>query len=224
MIALMAHACLTDARLTFLMQAIRYAVNEWEVDLIVLPMGIREHDQNISSAVLEARQKSVIVVAPTGNSGGNERVAFPARMAGVIAVNATDGHGNPSSFNPSPRKARKNFSTLGELIPSKTLNDRTSYITGTSYAALVAASILSIVIQFARNRLQMTSQDLRWLNSPEGAETLLELMSVERGGYDYVAPWLFFSGEIDEEMTQGSEAEFINIMRGRIVAAMKRIR
>ncbi|KAI0444182.1 putative subtilisin [Xylaria telfairii] len=210
-------------------KAIRYAVHDWAVDMIIVPLGMREHHQGISAAILEARQHNITVVAPAGNSGGNERVAFPARLPSVIAVHATDGHGNPSTFNPSPVKARKNFSTLGELIPGipvldEPMDKTDSYMTGTSYAACMAAAILSVVIQFARRRLEMSKDDLQWLNSPEGAELLLELMSTERGGYDYVAPWLFFSGEIDERMARGSEAEFISTVKGQVVAAMRRMR
>ncbi|TRX92293.1 hypothetical protein FHL15_006908 [Xylaria flabelliformis] len=212
-------------KLTMLLKAIRYAVHDWSVDMIVVPLGMEYHDRGISAAILEARQHNITVVAAAGNSGGNDRVAFPARMPSVIAVHATDGHGNPSLFNPSPVKARKNFSTLGESIPtiSKSTNEE-CYMTGTAWAACTAAAILSVVIQFARKRLEMNGEDLQWLNSPEGAELLLELMSSDRGGYNYVAPWLFFSGEIDERMAHGSQAEFINTVKGQVVAAMRRSR
>ena len=107
----------------------------------------------------------------------------------------------------------KNFSTVGELIPSSAFGGENVRLTGTPFAACVAASVLSVVIQFARTRLQMKKEDLQWLNSPEGAEALLELMSTKRGGYDYVSSWLFFSDEIDEEMTGGSEEEFISLVK-----------
>jgi hypothetical protein len=191
--------------------------------MIVLPLGFSVHQDEVSDAISDALKRGIICLAAPGNAGGNERAVFPARMLGVIAIYATDGYGNPSPFNASPMKGRKNFSTIGENIASN-WKGKDVQISGTSYSACAAAGILATVLSFARNHLLHDGADWKRLNCPEGAEKLLELMSSERGGYDYVTPWLFFSDEFEGMRSGASESEFKSIVKGQIVAALRQLR
>lgn len=191
--------------------------------MIVLPFGFPVHHEIVSAAISFALEKGITCLAAPGNAGGNERAAFPARMPGVIAIYATDGYGNPSPFNASPIKGRKNFSTIGENMPSSR-NGVEATTSGTSYSVCVAAAVLATMLEFARTQLSLDDADLRTLNSPDGAEKMLDLMSSERGGYDYMAPWLFFSDETEDSISGGSESEFKSIIKGQILAALRQMR
>ncbi|KLU90664.1 hypothetical protein MAPG_10516 [Magnaporthiopsis poae ATCC 64411] len=209
-------------KLSVVNNAILYAVREKKVDMIVLPLGFTVRSEETSAAISEALLGNIICIAAPGNSGGNDRLAFPARMPGVIPVYATDGFGNPCPFNPSPLKDRKNFSTIGESISSRWGGEEV-VIRGTAYSACVAAAMLATVLDFARNHLSLDAATLSVLKSPQGAEKLLEMLSSERGGYDYVTPWLFFTDEYEGTMEEMSESEFKSVMRGQITAALRQL-
>jgi hypothetical protein len=114
--------------------------------MLILPFELPVYELRITDCIKQALQKSVICLAGAGNSGANARLAFPARLPRVVGIHATDSLGNPSAFNPSPIKERKNFATLGEQIratgfPVKDPRDNT--ITGTTYTITVAAGMLA---------------------------------------------------------------------------------
>lgn len=182
----------------------------------MLPFGFPKRDRDLQAAVDRACSQDVICIAATSNSGGNATVSYPANSRRVIAINSTDGLGNPSPFNPSPREDDMNFATLGELVkgawPTAMGQGATQLKTGTSFAVCVAAAILANVLEYARVNLRLSGDLQRTLRSFEGAHAMLKLMSAKRGGYSYVAPWLLWSDD-----QSGEEVD------ARIVAALKRI-
>jgi serine protease len=64
-------------------------VNPHTARVINLSLGTSTFSQTIASAITQALEKGVIVVAAAGNSGGN--LAYPAAQQGVIAVTALAG-------------------------------------------------------------------------------------------------------------------------------------
>jgi subtilisin family serine protease len=166
--------------------------------VIVLPFGLPVYEPKIADCITKALQKDIICVAAAGNRGANARIAFPARMSGVIAIHSSDAHSNPSLFNATSLPGRKNFTTLGEAIPTNVDPIRDAdirYRTGSSYSATLAASIVASVIAVVKNTLRFELYVIQILQSPEGVEALLGLMSVSRGGYDYFPPWLLLSDD-----------------------------
>ncbi|KAF4628967.1 hypothetical protein G7Y89_g9181 [Cudoniella acicularis] len=208
--------------LSVISEAILHYAHE-NVNMIVLPFGFPIHHERVSTAISFALEKGITCLAAPGNAGGNERAAFPARMPRVIAIYATDGYGNPSLFNAAPMKGRKNFSAIGEIMPSS-WNGVEVKTSSTSYSVCVAAAVLATMFEFARTQLSLDDADLKTLNSPDGAEKMLELMSSERGGYDYIAPWLFFSDKAEDSISGGSEFEFKSIIKGQILAVLRQMR
>lgn len=79
-----------------LAQAIRYAV-DMGAKIVNLSLTVDQSTQVVQDAVQYALDRGVAVVAAAGNTGG--AVAFPASMAGVIAVAATDEAGKLASYS-----------------------------------------------------------------------------------------------------------------------------
>ena len=184
--------------------------------MIVFPLGFTVHNDEVAKAISHALHANIICLAAAGNQGANEQTSFPARMPRVIAVYSTDGYGNPSPFNPSPRKARKNFSTLGESF-EQIWEGKTQFRSGSSYAVCVAAGILATMLDLSRNHLALDNEDLKTLHTSEGAEMMLDIMSCQRGGYDYVAPWILLPNNMTGEDTRG-------VVKGQIVAGLRTLR
>lgn len=165
-----------------------------------------------------------IVIAASANWAGNHDVAYPARRERVICINATDGGGNPSKRNPTPRKGKNNFAILGlsieswrrarstepaaseedvpttpvpaGLIQPKAKQERV-WISGTSYATPIAAGVAANVLEFMEQHAQMTLGEREILCSWFGMSRIFEAMSTKRGDYDYIAPWRMFNPKHD---------------------------
>ncbi|KAL7958637.1 putative subtilisin [Trichoderma compactum] len=195
-------------------RGILYAVQEWRVDMIVLPFGVRVRDEAIYNAITQALEANIICLAAAGNHGANDQTAFPARMPRVIGIYSTDGFGNASRFNPSPIQGRRNFSALGEdheFFWKQECKRRS----GSEFAVCVAGGILSRVLQVTRAHAMLDPKDWKALHTPEGAEKLLDLMSHHRGGYDYVVPWSLFPTDIPM-------ADQETVLKGLILTALRR--
>ncbi|KID88985.1 Peptidase S8/S53, subtilisin/kexin/sedolisin [Metarhizium guizhouense ARSEF 977] len=201
-------------------QSIEYSVKEWKVDRLHI------HHDGVANAISQAIRQNIICLAATGNDGANTRAAFPARMHGVIPIFSTDSYGNPSPYNASPMRGRKNFSTFGENVRvwRDDRRDEPSYKSGTSFAVCIAAGMLAAMLVFARDYLQLDQRDWNTLHTPAGAEKYLELMSSSRGGYEYVAPWLLISNEILIENSSGSGVDFKDAIKSQIVTALRHLR
>ena len=72
--------------------AIYDAADEFACDVICLSFGQNRDDDALRSAVAHALEKGVVVVAASGNSGG-EDLYYPAAYDGVLSVNAVDRRG-----------------------------------------------------------------------------------------------------------------------------------
>ncbi|KAK4065581.1 hypothetical protein Trihar35433_7701 [Trichoderma harzianum] len=147
-------------------EAIKWAVLEWDVDIISISLALSEEHYDINEEITEALSPSSqdanrkLVFAAAGNWGVYKRRAFPARKEGVIAVHASDGSGEGAKFNPNP-ESKLNLSTLGENIkirwpdPDNYGDMKDRYISGSSFATPIAAGIAANVLEFARHRLKL---------------------------------------------------------------------
>lgn len=155
-----------------------------------MSFGLTGDNDAISHAIERAEGEGVIMFAAASNYGGNTGRAFPARLEQVLCIHASDGNGNKSGMDPSPRAGRENLSTLGVAIPSVT--EKETYLSGTSYSTPVAAGIAANILRFIQNLADtnMLAEKYRIKAfSRTGMRNILLAMSNDRDGYRYIAPW-----------------------------------
>ncbi|KAL6693875.1 peptidase S8/S53 domain-containing protein [Trichoderma pleuroticola] len=194
-------------------EAIKWAVLEWDVDIISMSLALSEEHYDINEELTQAlspsspNAKGKLVFAAAGNQGPYRPRAWPASKKGVIAVHATDGSGEGTKFNPNP-ESELNLSTLGENIkmrwsdPVNPGQRKNVHISGSSFSTPIAAGIAANVLEFARHRLELNEWKKGLLYSHHGMTKIMKAMSRRRGGYDFVHPLAFW-----EEAVQGSAWE-----------------
>ena len=126
-----------------LARAIVYATSQG-ARIINLSLTVEQHTQTVQDAIQAALDAGILVVAAAGNSGG--AVEFPASMAGVIAVAASDPTGRLATLsNSGPEIA---IAAPGIGIISTALGGGVTAANGdgTSYAApIVSAAIADML-------------------------------------------------------------------------------
>lgn len=185
------------------LQAIAYAVNTWEVDIITMSFGFRKPITVIDEAIKYAFYRNVIMFAATSNDGGNEEVAFPASVhEAVIGVNSTDTWGGKSDFTPNVLPLSENFSILGEAVESSWPKHLKQGIrqcrSGTSYATPIAAGTAANMLFYVRMNVEIEAQAKK-LATCRGMKKLLLSMAAPIGGYRYIRPWILWN-ESDEDI------------------------
>ncbi|PNP56272.1 hypothetical protein THARTR1_03797 [Trichoderma harzianum] len=184
-------------------EAIKWAVLEWDVDIISISLALFEEHYDIDEEITEALSpssqdaKPKLIFAAAGNERNSELQAFPARKEGVIAVHASDGSGEWVKLNPNS-ESKLNLTTLGENIkirwpdPDNSGEMKDIHISGSSFATPIAAGIAANVLEFARHRLQLNEMKKDEIYSHRGMTKILKAMSCRRGEYDYVHPLAFW--------------------------------
>ncbi|KLU83087.1 hypothetical protein MAPG_02154 [Magnaporthiopsis poae ATCC 64411] len=202
-----------DKDLPNIAQAIRHAVNSWKVDIIVMSLGWdvtpRQHENEdlcAIRAIRHAADKGVAIFAAASNDGKNKLrgVAWPARMEEVICVHSFDGHGNPSKFTPSPDE-NNTLAVLGEGIvaawPKRLRAQGERSRSGTSFAALIAAAMAAVVLDYSRRFLD--NEEWEELRRVGGLRRMFsQLKNHKTSGYTYVLPWETFNADRSEEWIQ----------------------
>lgn len=122
--------------------AIDYAVSHG-AKVVNLSLTVDNETQTVRDALQAALNAGVVVVAAAGNEGG--AVAFPANMAGVIGVAATDQSGRLASFsNFGPEVT---LAAPGTSIVSTLLGGGYGLgADGTSFAAPIVSAALADVV------------------------------------------------------------------------------
>ena len=209
--------------LTIPYQAIRHAVDEWDVDVIVMAFGFeqeqdsRVEEESILQMIRYAHGKNVTIFAAASNDGHNrpDGVAWPARAAEVICVHAADGEGTPK-HTPGAADGQR-VMLLGECVRSAwpqrapkidseqagglQVRKESRYMSGTSCAAPIAAGIAAIVLDYARDFL--TPDDWKRIRRVDGMKKVFEIMKDPRTNeYWWVRPWDLFRKNATPEWIQ----------------------
>jgi hypothetical protein len=190
-------------------QAIRYAVDEWKVDMIVMSFGFGEEHQLLDDAIQHAAYKKVLMFAAASNDGKNRPggVAWPAHDDSVICVHSGDGGGNPSKFTPEARDGMR-VMVLGECVNSaspphlKHLGDH-HLMSGTSCAAPIAAGIAALILDYAKGFLEQHEwEKLRRVSS---IRRMFGRMKdpMSQSEYWWIKHWAWFQPKRDEGWIQG---------------------
>jgi subtilisin family serine protease len=179
-----------------LRQAIRYAREEWGVDMISLSFGMDKSVSDVREEIAKCIKNDIVVFAAASNDGANSPRTYPATHPNVICVNSTTGEGNPSSFNPTPVNGEDNFSAVGDCIKStwpvsKSNESGSRYMSGTSFATPVAVAVAAFIIGYIRTEMRGSKLSVEPL-SPDGVKKLFSLIKMKRDGFDWVSPARFF--------------------------------
>lgn len=86
-----------DGDMAMIAQGITWAVDK-SVKVINISSGSPNNTQTIVDAVKYAQDKGVVVVAAAGNNGDNKKF-YPAAIAGVVSVAATDNNDKLANFS-----------------------------------------------------------------------------------------------------------------------------
>ncbi|RAK72160.1 S8/S53 family peptidase [Aspergillus fijiensis CBS 313.89] len=179
-------------------------LSEWKVDIISMSFGIREHSPPIKEAIANAIHSQTLLFSAASNDGGNLGRAFPAQYPGVFCIHSTDGHGNPSMFNPTADDKDVNFSLLGECVSSHWpvnqdgRGQTVKVLSGTSIATPIAAGLATSVLSFVRQQDQYIkpgSESLGpWLKFAGSMDAVLKSMvrHTRGAGYHYLTPHVIF--------------------------------
>jgi hypothetical protein len=134
------------------------------MDIVSMSFGWPSHkDDELHKAIERVKAKKLLLFAATSNDSGRAgaSMAYPASADEVIGIDAADGFGNPSKFNP-PEGGDFRFAALGEAVRSAYPVHRGVMrgeqtpgwrrMSGTSCATPIAAGIAGLVLEFARQQ------------------------------------------------------------------------
>ncbi|ETS76363.1 hypothetical protein PFICI_11750 [Pestalotiopsis fici W106-1] len=135
--------------------AIAWASNEWDVDIITMSFGFNEHVREIRTSLIAAermKKNQLLLFAAASNSGANLPEMFPACCDSVISIRQTDRYGAFSVENP-PMNLRDAYvyGTLGRRVPSSWSLPETGEVakSGCSVATAIAAGIATMILTHA---------------------------------------------------------------------------
>ena len=176
-----------------------------------MSFGIREVNEPIKFAIINALHSQTLIFAAASNDGANLGRAFPAKYPSVFCIHATDGNGNPSAFNPTADDKDVNFSLLGEQVEShwpagKGGHDQSvNVMSGTSVATPIAAGLAASLLSFVRQQepcLAVGVESLsQWLKDVHAMDAVLKNMvrGTRGAGYDYITPHLLLDTAVSRE-------------------------
>lgn len=202
------YTCEPDGFLSLHYQAIHDAVDDWEVDIIVLSLGFGKENGVINKSIRYAASKDVLMFAAASNDGRNrpDGIAWPARRSDVLCVHSGNGDGSRSSFTPDAED-HKRIMVLGEGVESAWplhLGCKKGHkiMNGTSCAAPIAAGIAALVLDYARGFL--TSDEWIKLRRTDSMREAFSRMKNHKshGEHWWIRHWTLFHPDRSEGWIQ----------------------
>jgi subtilisin family serine protease len=170
----------------------------WSANILVMSFGWDSHEASSKFPLFyQALENNImphsprIVFAAASNGGANYPRTYPATSGSVFAIHATDYNGDAPTpnFNPTKAPDSMSYSTIGHQVPGDSDLDHLR-VSGTSFAAPVAAGIAAAVIEFFRQR-DVGTQWGNYLRTYDGMRKVFNKMAVNRGDYHYL-DWASF--------------------------------
>ena len=195
------------------------AALEWSIenkmDIVSMSIGGTAGDSLLETAVTQAYQAGLILVAAAGNSGTSDgtgdSVQFPAKYSGVIAVAATDSNDARASFSSTGLKVE--LSAPGVNVFSTYLGSTYKNMNGTSMAtphvsglaALVKSTYPNATSEEIRKKIVDSVVDLgsAGRDALYGYGRISAPPAVEAPGPDIDPPRIFFKSPVAEETISG---------------------
>ncbi|CAD0111271.1 unnamed protein product, partial [Aureobasidium uvarum] len=189
------------SRVNEIAKAIKWAVEEHNVDIISMSFGFTKDQPAIQAAITEAysyKNRQILFFAAAANEGANEREMYPARDDHVSSRQLVE-------IKPPVDVDRGwSFMTLGQDVPTVSGNESVS---GTSYATPITAGLAAMILSYARHLLHTSTQrdDLELLDRlsrQDGMRRVLKKLSVETipPRCSYLNPMDFIHKEEDERL------------------------
>jgi subtilisin family serine protease len=130
--------------------AIRYAVSD-HAAVISMSLGYSLQSRQVRSALQDAYEHNVVVVASAGNAeseapggpGGLAPYSFPADYPGVLAVGAVTESGQAASY--SSNNLSVQVAAPGSAVPAQGRDGRYWIVTGTSPACALTAGVAALI-------------------------------------------------------------------------------
>ncbi|KAK2593621.1 hypothetical protein QQS21_008669 [Conoideocrella luteorostrata] len=197
--------------------AIKYAVDKWKVDIIVMPFAFPYRNEEIEEAIDNYHNKVLLFAAASNKT--DEKLGFPACLPEVFCIYSNKTRTIQSRFCKLGKQGKYNFSTIGENVQGAWptgLADREAVLrqTGTSCSTPIAAGVAALVLQFARQSGKGAVTRARKLKNKRVMENILfECMTEkqESGVYNLIEPWKLLSGlDGQEKLTLPSIANRIS--------------
>lgn len=123
--------------------AIYAAVDIYDCDIINMSLGLTAQSVKLKEAIDYATGNGVIVIAATGNKGG-EALYYPAAYEKVIGVGSVDENSEISSF--SQHNSSVFVVAPGENVWSTYLNGTYSQKNGTSFSTPLVAGMVAVML------------------------------------------------------------------------------
>ncbi|WP_245856178.1 S8 family peptidase [Paenibacillus rigui] len=115
-----------------------------QIHIINMSFGMKTYSRALESAVRNAYQAGVIVVASSGNEGKQATIDYPARLRQVIAVGATTRKGQIASFSNNSKNI--DIYAPGEKIYSTWLRGKYHELSGTSMATSHVTGVIALML------------------------------------------------------------------------------
>lgn len=150
---------------------------EREVNVINMSFGFKNNSIALHRAIQEAYKRNIVLVAASGNSGGNNSVLYPARYDEVIAVGASNSQDKAAWF--SSGGAQVTIMAPGAGIKSTYKDGGYENMSGTSMAsphvagaAALLLSVMKLTPAQVKNILEENAVDLGLPKNKQGAGLL----------------------------------------------------
>jgi len=173
-------------------QAIQWATSpDVNADIINMSFAFLNDQPTIKEAIKNAEKKGVVFFAAASNYGGNTPRLFPSKLHDkVLCIHASDGDGNKSGMDPTPKLFSESLSTLGVAVPSIFPPD--VFVSGTSYSTPIMVGMAANILRFVQHVTDkglLTEEQRIGALTRMGVRNTLLAMSELRDSYNYVTPW-----------------------------------
>ncbi|KAL7968720.1 hypothetical protein HDV63DRAFT_411366 [Trichoderma sp. SZMC 28014] len=218
-----------DATPELVKEALVYAIETLDVDIISMSFSFEEDEPAIKEALYYARPKSlrpVLMFAAASNNRAlrTKPIGYPARVIDrVICVNSSTAQDEKSSFSPQGQPGWANISVIGENVHGAWLlnlldeNGPWKRMSGTSCSTPIVAGVAALILDFAKKDTPELNKFVTWnkrkaeLWETSGMRIVLKrCMTEERsnGMYNFLKPWKllnepeqFIAARIEEALT-----------------------
>ncbi|KAI3320650.1 peptidase S8/S53 domain-containing protein [Xylariaceae sp. AK1471] len=188
-----------------ILQALQWAVCK-DADIINLSFGLgSKPDYSLAQEINKMVMNSKLIFAAASNTGQFGGRTWPATAPGVFAIHATNEYGTvDTDMSPEPHPHKDNFATYGCDIESY-WKDHYRSISGTSFAAPIAAAIAANIVEFIRRQQPSIAEVFTNYRIMSGLFRRHMTVNSKDGKYHTFMPWAKGLWDEDNEIEDVGE-------------------